>query len=294
MTESTYFLSSDFPTCSFPDCMRQAQKRSGLCISHREQQKKGRELTVLPLSAAEIQERFGGICRLDICDAEVWVKGYCKYHYQQYQRGRPFKERPSSAARSKPCTFPGCDRLQHSKGHCSTHAKQRRDGRELTPLPIRSTTTKCLFETCELVARSKGLCSAHYSQSRRGDGTLTELQDYFTPDIECEIPWCERAADRRGMCKGHRNQMKKYGLSVDQMMKLFKKNRCDICDSPPDLRSLHVDHDHKCCPGSGSCGDCVRGLLCGDCNLSIGKLGDNPDTLERAAAYLREGKYEFN
>jgi hypothetical protein len=28
----------------------------------------------------------------------------------------------------------------------------------------------------------------------------------------------------------------------------------------------HVDHDHACCPGENTCGQCVRGLLCNFCN----------------------------
>ena len=49
---------------------------------------------------------------------------------------------------------------------------------------------------------------------------------------------------------------------------------------------FHIDHDHKCCPGEGSCGKCVRGLLCPNCNRGIGLLGDDVNRLMNAAAYL--------
>lgn len=34
-------------------------------------------------------------------------------------------------------------------------------------------------------------------------------------------------------------------------------------------RSLDVDHDHACCPGTYSCGKCIRALLCRSCNLKL-------------------------
>lgn len=52
-------------------------------------------------------------------------------------------------------------------------------------------------------------------------------------------------------------------------------------------KKLAVDHDHSCCPGPISCGQCVRGLLCAPCNRNVlGHLRDDPEALRRLAGYL--------
>ena len=43
-------------------------------------------------------------------------------------------------------------------------------------------------------------------------------------------------------------------------------------------KALCVDHDHT----TGE----IRGLLCANCNLGLGALGDNVRSLKRALAYL--------
>lgn len=66
-------------------------------------------------------------------------------------------------------------------------------------------------------------------------------------------------------------------------------NRCAVCrDEFPDLRAVHIDHDHSCCPGSPdqSCGACTRGLLCKACNLMLGYAYDDPERLLAAVRYL--------
>lgn len=47
-----------------------------------------------------------------------------------------------------------------------------------------------------------------------------------------------------------------------------------------------IDHDHACCPGIGSCGECVRGLLCHDCNILLGMAKDSADRLDQVKKYL--------
>jgi hypothetical protein len=37
---------------------------------------------------------------------------------------------------------------------------------------------------------------------------------------------------------------------------------------------LAIDHDHRCCAKSGSCGGCLRGILCRRCNVRLGYLDE--------------------
>jgi hypothetical protein len=56
---------------------------------------------------------------------------------------------------------------------------------------------------------------------------------------------------------------------------------------------LVVDHDHNCCPGEKSCGQCVRGFLCTLCNSAAGMVLDDPATADALADYLRGGRSNF-
>lgn len=35
------------------------------------------------------------------------------------------------------------------------------------------------------------------------------------------------------------------------------------------LYNFAVDHDHRCCSGQDSCGQCIRGIICRDCNMAM-------------------------
>ena len=60
---------------------------------------------------------------------------------------------------------------------------------------------------------------------------------------------------------------------------------CLICTEQ--LRIPVVDHDHACCPEqTSSCGKCVRGLICHNCNRGLGSFKDDIARLKSSIAYL--------
>ena len=73
----------------------------------------------------------------------------------------------------------------------------------------------------------------------------------------------------------------RYGLTPEQHAAMVEAQGglCAICQRK---RKLVVDHCHET--------GVVRGLLCGECNIGIGKLGDTPASLARAVKYLRDAR----
>lgn len=85
-----------------------------------------------------------------------------------------------------------------------------------------------------------------------------------------------------------------FGMTLsDYKDKLDEQNQvCAICGHQETYKrygkvcSLAVDHCHD----TGQ----IRGLLCQSCNTTIGKMNDDPEMLEKAAAYLRRYKGSNN
>lgn len=78
----------------------------------------------------------------------------------------------------------------------------------------------------------------------------------------------------------------RYGLTVEKYQELVTEQggRCATCGETPE--KLYVDHDHMCCPGAKTCGECVRGLLCLNCNTALGQIKDDPRILFAMIQYL--------
>jgi hypothetical protein len=78
----------------------------------------------------------------------------------------------------------------------------------------------------------------------------------------------------------------KYNITLDDYNKMLdeQSHSCKICNSHKDLfkKALCVDHCHS----TGK----IRGLLCDDCNVGLGKYKDQEELMIKAANYLRESR----
>ncbi|WP_369356154.1 endonuclease VII domain-containing protein [Streptomyces sp. cg2] len=88
---------------------------------------------------------------------------------------------------------------------------------------------------------------------------------------------CRVVQGRQGHLRRH------YGITEAErdVMIAAQGGLCAICRKAP---AAHVDH----CHATGK----VRGVLCFNCNSAIGKLGDDPDVIRRAIAYLEGNSWK--
>ena len=89
----------------------------------------------------------------------------------------------------------------------------------------------------------------------------------------------------RGSIAGRRHKfgrlLKRIGITAFDWAKAWKdqSGRCAGCLSQlDDGQNTHMDHCHST--------GVFRGLLCSACNLALGKVGDDSETLRRLATYL--------
>jgi hypothetical protein len=81
-------------------------------------------------------------------------------------------------------------------------------------------------------------------------------------------------------------RFKRHNITKEIYDNLLSKHngKCWICKISD---AIHIDHDHSCCPEERSCGNCVRGVLCSNCNTAIGLLNDSEVLLNEAKKYLK-------
>lgn len=114
---------------------------------------------------------------------------------------------------------------------------------------------------------------------------------------ERAIRWMALPDDRRKM-EMQLSRLRNYSMTVAEFAALLAKQEgcCALCGVVMEpggsgSRRLCIDHDQFCCPGKRSCGQCVRGLLCHNCNIMVGFLEgflERGGDTQRIADYLSQ------
>lgn len=244
-------------------------------------------------------------CSVEGCERPHSAKSYCSWHYQRSRLGVEMN-RPYGPLKvhGDTCTHGDCSRPHTASGLCTMHYKRKSKGSDMDAphiseikraiiKPKRTTAPRvpaiCLNPHCDKIATGRGLCPGHYSRYYAGVNSETPILDNKRYEgRKCFITGCPNSAGGRiGLCKSHGNWAGKYGLSVLQAIQILNSGyTCDICDTEIGRFSINVDHDHSCCPGQGTCGNCIRGLLCRACNRAIGSFSEDRENIRKALSYL--------
>lgn len=230
------------------------------------------------------------VCSVEGCDRPHESLGFCNAHYKRHRKRQdmsaPVKD--ISSKRHLDCEYPECRRPQYCKGLCTGHYQRMRQNVPMgQPWQEREEGRTCSVPGCDRGYATQGYCGAHLLRLERGQDLTTPLKP-LNPKMaeECAVTTCVNEVKRGITCTYHTRQAGKYGLEVPEYIRITA-GVCDICG---DDGLICIDHDHSCCPGAGSCGKCVRGGLCRNCNNAIGLLKENLDNFNRAVEYLSRNR----
>jgi hypothetical protein len=100
----------------------------------------------------------------------------------------------------------------------------------------------------------------------------------------------KKSSDLSNASEYHRpyHRLKKYGLTKEacDILLRMQEGKCACCDELLNGK-FTVDHNHACCDSVQTCGKCIRGLLCMNCNAGLGNFKDDVMWLLKAICYLR-------
>lgn len=230
----------------------------------------------------------------------------------------------------KKCSVIGCDNDARSRGMCTKHYMRLHRHGTAEDSGYGDKTKHPLYITWMSAKRSKVLCEEWSEfdaflkavGEKPGDGWRLYRKDTELPYQEGNVQWRElvftkekyapdelkkvRSDAKNKKARGEHNAeahrrktlLKHHGITIEQYNAMHNSQNgvCAICGRPETRSAGHgkgafplsVDHCHET-RNSGK-GKGIRSLLCQACNIGLGKFDDDPELLEKAAAYLRHHK----
>lgn len=202
-------------------------------------------------------------CSIEGCTSPVAGRGWCSKHYQRWVRhGDP--EHPTryttSRAQETQCSVPGCPDIAWARGWCRLHwTRWKRKG---DPGPAD-----------HLVARRDGESAARKCSECGCEKPVEDfLEDPRHPGRRLSL-----CAPCRTLRYRDQTRARRYGISPKEYEQRLASQGggCAVCLSTV---RLCIDHDHAT--------GVIRGILCDNCNVALGRLGDDPERIGRLAAYV--------
>lgn len=213
-------------------------------------------------------------CKVDGCNRDAKVKGWCGKHYQQFYKSDPTYREASKADKRKHPLYIIWWQRKKDKTLCDGWLDFDKFIQDVGEKP---------GSDFYLIRLKEGLF---------GPDNFKWEEHLRKRDDESNRAWWARKRARRielnPILESDRNIKRKYGLTrQDYNEKLKAQNFvCAICEKPEtslDGRTnkpklLAVDHNH-------STGE-IRDLLCWHCNTVLGKINENLELLDKMRKYL--------
>lgn len=225
-------------------------------------------------------------------------------------------------SREVKCKIEGCTAKARQRGRCKTHykwyrlenpiASQLREPEHHKAVPVNQ--FRCIWEERKIKGQ---LCEEWLSLEKFANAIAPKPGKYFTlvrehgdePFGPTNFFWREQVKRREGESKKDwtarsRKQMitrhpnfererelrRKYGLTSAQFKAMHdaQDGRCAICfqqemrveHKTGNYRNLAIDHCHD----TGK----VRELLCWECNVTLGRMGESVERLEAMIRYIKK------
>jgi len=160
--------------------------------------------------------------------------------------------------------------------------------------PTTKGTKRFLFNHRSRLPRKSG---GRHTHCNRGHFLTTENTDNQGRCKECKVmvgALYKKEHPERRLINARKHMYKLEEDAYNEMLRR-QQNRCLICgllfDEKIKLKKTCIDHDHACCPGAKSCGQCIRGIICYACNTMLGFAKDNSEILQAGSNYLKETQW---
>ena len=181
------------------------------------------------------------------------------------------------------CSIVYCEREKHAKTLCHNHYRELKR-RQAGAKPQAKRPDICIADGCNKKHYCMNYCSSHYSRLQVSGDVKSEIPIKILTygKYDCDVPFCKNKHKARGLCGTHDATKRTYNLTSQQLVEMLSRS-CEVCGVSDNLT---IDHNHSCCNKRSSCGKCVRGTVCQNCNRAMGQAKDNSKTLRMLADYL--------